>query len=159
MEKFPFYLINGARSYEFFHTEHRQAPTMREFHPEPRVKVSPGTAAEYGLQDGDWIWMENDEGRCKQMVEVFAGIPDDCLSAEHGWWKPEEEGAVPHLHGCFDYNVNNLTRNFQSGPGGIGSPIKCTRCRIYKVKDGDVMPGEQITQLGGWRDDYQPMRA
>ena len=159
MEKFPFYLINGARSYEFFHTEHRQAPTMREFHPEPRVKVSPGTAAEYGLQDGDWIWMENDEGRCKQMVEVFAGIPDDCLSAEHGWWKPEEEGAVPHLHGCFDYNVNNLTRNFQSGPGGIGSPIKCTRCCIYKVKDGDVMPGEQITQLGGWRDDYQPMQA
>ena len=159
MEELPFYMINGARSYEFFHTEHRQAPTMREFHPEPLVKVSPKTAKDYDLQDGDWIWMENHEGRCMQMVKVFEGIPDDCISAEHGWWKPETEGAAPNLHHCFDYNVNNLTRNFQAGPGGIGSPIKCTRCRIYKVQEGDVMPGEQIVNRGGWRDDYEPMKA
>ena len=159
MEDLPFYMINGARSYEFFHTEHRQAPTMREFHPEPLVKVSPKTAKDYDLQDGDWIWMENNEGRCMQMVKIFEGIPDDCISAEHGWWKPETEGAAPNLDHCFDYNVNNLTRNFQAGPGGIGSPIKCTRCRIYKVKEGDVMPGEQIVNRGGWRDDYEPMKA
>ena len=159
MEELPFYMINGARSYEFFHTEHRQAPTMREFHPEPLVKISPKAAKAYDLHDGDWIWMENHEGRCMQMVKIFEGIPDDCVSAEHGWWKPETEGAAPNLHHCFDYNVNNLTRNFQAGPGGIGSPIKCTRCRIYKVQEGDVMPGEQIVNRGGWRDDYEPMKA
>ena len=158
MEELPFYMISGSRSYEFFHTEHRMAATMREFHPEPRVKISPASAAKYGIADGDWIWMENKEGRCMQMVQIFEGMPDDVLSAEHGWWKPEEEGAAPHLYGCFDYNVNNLTRNFQAGPGGIGSPIKCTRCRIYKVQEGDIMPGKQITELGGWRDDYQPMQ-
>ncbi len=159
MEELPFYMINGARSYEFFHTEHRMAQTMREFHPEPRVKVSPKTAAEYDLHDGDWIWMENHEGRCRQMVEIFEGIPDDCVSAEHGWWKPEGKGEAPYLYDCFEYNVNNLTRNFQAGPGGIGSPIKCTRCRIYKYQEGDTPAGVQIVERGGWRDDYEPMKA
>lgn len=158
MEELPFYLISGTRSYEFFHTEHRMAKTMREFHPEPRVKISPASAKKYGIEDGDWIWMENYEGRCMQMAQIFEGIPDDCLSAEHGWWKPEEDGAAPHLYGAFDYNPNNLTRNFEAGPGGIGSPIKCTRCRIYKVKDGDTMPGVQIMERGGWRDDFEPMK-
>ena len=158
MEEFPFYFISGTRSYEFFHTEHRMAETMREFHPEPRVKISPKTAEEYGIADGEWIWMENNEGRCMQMAQIFEGIPDDCVSAEHGWWKPENEASAPVLHDCFTYNVNNLTRNFQAGPGGIGSPIKCTRCRIYKVQEGDEMPGVRILEKGGWRDDFEPMK-
>ena len=96
-----------------------------------------------------------------QKVWIFEGIPDDCISAEHGWWKPEAEAAAPVLNHCFDYNVNNLTRNFQAGPGGIGSPIKCTRCKIYKVtpENSEVMPGEQIVNRGGWRDDYEPCKA
>ncbi len=157
MKEYPFYFINGSRSYEFFHTEHRQAPTMREFHPEPLVKISPETADEYGLKDGDWIWIENQDGRCKQMVRIFPGMDKRFISAEHGWWKPEEDGAEPHLFGCFDYNPNNLTHAYESGPGNIGAPIKCLICKIYKVEAGDVMPGEQVTRLGGFRD-YQPMQ-
>ena len=65
---------------------------------------------------------------------------------------------APYLYDCFEYNVNNLTRNFQAGPGGIGSPIKCTRCRIYKYKEGDTPAGVQIIEKGGWRDDYEPMK-
>jgi anaerobic selenocysteine-containing dehydrogenase len=156
-DEYPFYFINGARSYEFFHTEHRQSKTMREFHPEPLVKISPETAEEYDLKDGDWIWIENWDGRCKQMVKIFPGMNKRFISAEHGWWKPEEEGAEPHLFGCFDYNVNNLTHAYESGPGNIGAPIKCLLAKIYKVQEGDTMPGEQVTRLGGFRD-YEPAR-
>jgi anaerobic selenocysteine-containing dehydrogenase len=156
-DEYPFYFINGARSYEFFHTEHRQAKTMREFHPEPLVKISPETAEEYGLKDGDWIWIENWDGRCKQMVKIFPGMDKRFISAEHGWWKPEEDGAEPHLNGCFDYNVNNLTHAFESGPGNIGAPIKCLLAKIYKVREGDIMPGEQVTRLGGFRE-YEPAK-
>ena len=34
-EEFPLILSGGGRSFEFFHSEHRQLPTMREFHPDP----------------------------------------------------------------------------------------------------------------------------
>ncbi|MDR3052858.1 MAG: molybdopterin-dependent oxidoreductase [Coriobacteriales bacterium] len=154
-DEYPFYFINGARSYEFFHTEHRQSETMREFHPEPLVTISPITAEEYDLKEGDWIWIENQDGRCKQMVKISAAIDKRFISGEHGWWKPEEEMSEPHLCGAFDYNPNNLTHAYESGPGNIGCPIKCLPAKIYKVKEGDTMPGEQVTRLGGFRD-YQP---
>ncbi len=161
MEQEPFYLISGSRSYEFFHTEHRMAQTMRELHPEPRVKISPRAAAKYGIKDGEWIWIENSEGRFTQQAEIFEGIPDDCLSAEHGWWKPENEDSAPVLNDCFTYNPNNCTRNFQAGPGDIGSPIKCVRVHIYKrdKEHEEIMPGEQVCKLGGYRNDYVPMEA
>lgn len=156
-EDYPFYFINGARSYEFFHTEHRWAETMREFHPEPLCKISPQTAEEYGLKDGDWIWIENWDGRCKQMVKVFPGMDKRFISAEHGWWKPEEEPSEPHLFGAFDYNVNNLTHAYESGPGNIGAPIKCLLAKVYKVtpENENPSPGEKVTRLGGFRD-YEP---
>jgi anaerobic selenocysteine-containing dehydrogenase len=159
LEEYPFYFVNGARSYEFFHTEHRWAQTLREFHPEPLCKISPQTAAEYGLQDGDWIWIENWDGRCKQMVKVFAGIDKRFISAEHGWWKPEEEASEPSLYKAFDYNVNNLTRAYESGPGNIGAPIKALRAKIYKVTPANdsPSPGEQVTRLGGFRT-YEPAK-
>lgn len=151
-KEYPFYLISGSRSYEFFHSEQRQAPMMREFHPEPLVKVSPKTAADYDLKDGDWIWIENVDGRCKQKVEIFEGIADTVISAEHGWWFPEEEGAEPHLYGTFDCNPNNLTHVMETGSSSVGAPRKNVVCKIYKVQEGDVLPGEQVTRLGGFRD-------
>jgi hypothetical protein len=92
------------------------------------------------------------------MVHIFPGIDKRFISAEHGWWKPEEEMSEPHLAGCFDYNPNNLTHAYESGPGNIGCPIKCLPAKIYKVKEGDVMPGEQVTRRGGFRD-YQPKQV
>ena len=149
--EYPFYCINGARSYEFFHSEQRQLSTMREFHPEPLVKVSPKTAADYDLVDGDWIWMENETGRCMQKVQIFNGINDWCISAEHGWWFPEQEAAEPNLFGAFDCNPNNLTHVYETGSHNIGAPRKNVCCKIYKVQEGDVMPGEQVTRKGGFR--------
>ena len=156
-DTYPYYCINGTRSYEFFHTEHRMAETMREFHPEPLVKMSPAVAAKEGIKDGDWVWIENWDGRCKQMAKITNECDDRFIIAEHGWWKPEEEIAAPHLCGAFDFNVNNLTHAYESGPGNIGAPIKCLPCRIYKVQEGDVMPGTQVVELGGFRD-YEPMQ-
>ncbi|RDB59295.1 dehydrogenase [Gordonibacter sp. 28C] len=151
-KEYPFYCVNGARSYEFFHSEHRQLETMREFHPDPLVKINPETAKEYGLKDGDWIWIENPDGRFKQRVKIFPGVSKWCVSAEHGWWFPEQPAEEPYLFGTFDSNPNNITHVMETGSGGVGAPRKNVCCKIYKVQEGDTMPGEQITRLGGFRD-------
>ena len=39
-EQYPFVLTTGARSVEFFHSEHRQLETSREFHPDPLFEMS-----------------------------------------------------------------------------------------------------------------------
>lgn len=153
--EFPIIATCGGRSYEFFHSEHRQLPTMREFHPDPLVMINPATAAENDITEGDWIWIESPHGRFKQKATLFVGIKPGVVHAEHGWWFPETEAAVPNLYGTFDSNPNNLTKAFETGQGGIGSGIKSFLVRIYKVQEGDTLPGEQVTKLGGFGD-YVP---
>ncbi len=155
-KEYPFICINGSRSYEFFHSENRQQATMREFHPWPLVKISPQTAEEYGINEGEWIWIENTEGRCKQVAHIDPVIDPHYIHAEHGWWYPEQEPAFPHLYGAFDSNINNLTTSFETGFGGIGNPLKAPVCKIYKVTEENAapLPGEVVTEKGGFRNDY-----
>ena len=151
-QEYPLIATSGGRSYEFFHSEHRQLETMREFHPWPLVTMHPDTAAEYGIEDGDWVWIETTHGRCRQKAFLFPGIKPNTIHMEHAWWFPEEEAAEPSLYGTFDSNINNMALNFETGQGGIGSGIKSFLARIYKYEEGDQMPGEKVTREGGWGD-------
>ena len=158
-EQYPLVLTTGHRSYEFFHSEHRNLPLMREFHPEPRVDVNPADAAKYGFEEGDWVWIENQRGRCRQRAHLDDGMKEGCVSAEHGWWFPETEPAEPNIFGVFDSNINNLTTMMVVGETGYGAPYKGLLCKIYKATDenSQIMPGEQVTRLGGWEYERVPM--
>jgi anaerobic selenocysteine-containing dehydrogenase len=149
--EFPYICINGVRSYEFFHSEHRNLKTMREFHPWPVVKIPTKAAEDAGVRDGDWLWIENKQGRCKQMVKVDHTLSENFIVAEHGWWFPEMEPSEPVLFGVFDSNISNVVHNQEVGFGGIGSPIKSVCVKIYKVQEGDKLPTQVITREGGWK--------
>jgi anaerobic selenocysteine-containing dehydrogenase len=149
-EKYPLIMVTGARSFEFFHSEHRQLTTMREFHPWPLLEVNPKTAERYGLKDGQWAWVENDLGRFKQKVKLTPTIKDGVIHAEHGWWFPEQVGAKPSLFGTFDSNPNNVIPADITGPYGIAAPVKNMLVTMYPVREGDRLPGEQVTELGGF---------
>ena len=155
LKEYPLIATSGGRSYEFFHSEHRQLETMREFHPYPLVTINPQTAAAHGIEDGDWVWIESPHGRCRQKAFLFPGIKPNTIHMEHAWWFPEEEAAEPSLYGVFDSNINNMTKIFETGQGGIGSDIKSFLAKIYKFEEGDQMPGEVVTREGGFGD-YVP---
>jgi anaerobic selenocysteine-containing dehydrogenase len=155
-EKFPLVLSGGGRSFEFFHSEHRQLPTMREFHPDPLIMVNPADCKKFGVQDGQWIWMENSRGaRCKQKVKETIEVLPGRVHAEHGWWFPEQSGADPNYYGTFDSNLNNMTQAFRTGQGGIGNPIKSMLCTIYPAKDDDILPHQVIADKGDFAE-YEP---
>ena len=144
MEQYPLVLTSGVRSWEFFHSENRQQPTMRELHEEPWVLINPKTAEKYGIKQGEYCWVENDHGRFRQRAKLTCEVNEDTVCAEHAWWYPEEEGAEPNLFGTFRSNPNNCTKAFETGPSGVGSSIKCMICKIYPYHEGDPMPEEQI---------------
>lgn len=151
-EKYPLVLTTGARMWGYFHSEHRMFPNMREIQPEPEVRMHPDTAAQYGVIEGDWVWIENHRGRCRQKVVYDITYDRRVIAANHGWWFPETEGAEPNLFGVFDSNINNLTSQMQYGTSGYGAPYCCLMCTIYKCteENSQVMPGYQVTRLGGW---------
>jgi anaerobic selenocysteine-containing dehydrogenase len=106
---------------------------MREFHPDPICEINTEDAKAYGIQDGDWVYLENTHGRCKMKAKLNPGLLRKVISAEHGWWFPEKEAAAPSLFGVFESNINLLTTQCDVGPTGYGAPYKNQICKVYKA--------------------------
>lgn len=134
--KYPLILITGARRTVFFLSEHRQSPSLRRMHPDPLATVHRDTAAIYGIQNGDWIWLENDHGKIRMRAEVTPAIRPDVVSIDNGWWFPERDPQDGTYFGTFESNSNALLTQ-QCGKMGLGSTLKAELCRIYKMEEGD----------------------
>ncbi len=150
-KEYPYVLTTGARTWEYFHSEERMVPRLRESHPDPLTDLHPDTAAKIGVCAGDWIWVENMRGKCKQRVRINPSLKPNTVRSEHGWWFPETEGAEPNLFGVFDSNINNLTVQGVTGPTLYGAPYANQICKIYPVtKENDCSPSEIVTRKGGF---------
>ena len=138
-EKYPFVLTTGARSYAYFHSEQRMVPMLREIEPEPVVEINPKVAERLDIRDGDWVKRENDWGKCRQRARVTWSVDEKTVMAQHGWWKPEEDGEEPHLFGCsLAYNPNNLIPNHHIGKTGYGASTKSALCSVTKLTPAEV---------------------
>jgi len=133
VKEYPLILSTGRRSPVYFNAEHRMIPWLREIDPDPIVEIHPDTAENHGIGNGEWVWVENWMGRAKFKAKVTRVVPRWMVMAAHGWWFPEREGAEPSLYGTWESNINLLLPMNAQGKDGLGSPIKHSLCRIYKV--------------------------
>jgi anaerobic selenocysteine-containing dehydrogenase len=130
---YPLILSTGRRSPAFFHAEHRMIPWLRQIDPDPVVEIHPDTAANHGIGNGEWVWVENWMGRAKFKAKVTLVVPPWMVMATHGWWFPEKPGGEPILYGVWESNINQLIPMNAQGKDGLGAPIKHLLCKIYKV--------------------------
>ena len=139
-EKYPLIMVTGRRSPVFFHSEHRQIPWLRACDPYPLVEVHPSLLKELGVEDGEWVWIENDKGSVRRKVKANPAIHPGTVSVPHGWWLPETEGKGPNFYEAWDININVLTPvDTQSESGYGGGAYKTTLCRLRKMTPGDDM--------------------
>ena len=85
----------------------------------PTCQLHPETAAQYGVEDGDIIWIESPRGRVRQKLRCFPGIKKGVLMATANCFYPEE--PAEGYHGVFLSNPNVLTSNDHLDPM-YGSP-------------------------------------
>jgi anaerobic selenocysteine-containing dehydrogenase len=136
-KEYPLALITGGRILEFYHSEERQIESVRKRHPHPLVQLHPKTANKLGIESGDWVWIESPRGRVRQKVELFDGMDEKTVHAEHGWWYPELPGEMPWLRGAWEGNINVCTEddpdvcNYLTG----AYPLRTALCKVYKVKE------------------------
>ncbi|MBO4364757.1 MAG: molybdopterin-dependent oxidoreductase, partial [Eggerthellaceae bacterium] len=135
-EEYPLVLTTGQRNWYSFHSEHRQIERLRHYKPDPQVEIHPETAADMGIENGDWVWIENQHGRFKQRAKLTPVVDYRVVAADHGWWFPEKEAAEPTLYGAYESNPNVLMP-WGCGKSGFGSNVKSTLCKIYKVEEGE----------------------
>jgi len=128
-EEYPYILITGARSPGFFHTENRQVPWLRELHRDPVVEIHPDTALKEGIGEGDWVVIESPRGSVRQRAKLFAGMDPRIVSAQHGWWFPENSDPG---HGWDVSNINILTDNaYETCDPAMGATsVRALLCRI-----------------------------
>lgn len=136
-KEYPLVLTTGARQWGSFHSEHRQVPRLRALHPDPELQIHPETAARYGIRDGEWVWIENSMGRCKQRARVTPVMDPRVVNADHGWWFPEKQAEEPSLFGVWESNINLLVPSI-CGRSGFGGNYKSLLCKIYRVQEGEV---------------------
>ena len=84
-----FLMTTGRRQGTYFHSEHRQLPWCRELWPVPRLEMNPVDAERLGLEQGDWVWIETDQHKIREVVDLYYGIAPGVVNAEHQWWYPE----------------------------------------------------------------------
>lgn len=134
-KEYPLVLTTGARKVTSFHSEHRQIETLRTIDPDPILEINPATAAKLGIKEGDWVYIENQFGKCKERAHLMPAIKPDVVHATHGMWYPEEDGEEPNLYGVWKSNINTLIPHKHIGKLGFGAPFKSILCKVYKVED------------------------
>ena len=135
LDEYPYTLITGGRSHAFFHTEYRNSPWMREVHMFPTMDINPATAAEHGIEQDDWVYIETYVDRIKQRANLTEAIKPGMIHVEHDWWFPERE-ATDDLHGAFDSNCNVLFENNGPYDPAVGTDNYGGLCKVYKADDG-----------------------
>ena len=131
---YPLINISGRRSMVYFHSEHRMIPWLRECEPDPTVEIHPDTASEYGISDGEWVYVENKRGKAKFKAKVTPVSHPKVVTTPHGWWLPETEGKAPNLFSTAEHNVNQLnSMGNQSKSGFGGTNYRTSMVRLRKA--------------------------
>ncbi len=165
--EYPILLTTGRRIPVYFHSEHRQLPWCRELWPAPRLELNPENAAELGLEQGDWAWIETEWGKVRQVVDLYYGIAKGWANAEHAWWFPELPAPT---HGMTLCNIECIWNphgqdKFIGSSHMRGVPVKIYKATPENCPDGKVVPcapedGTEIIydcsdpRLKAWLPDY-----
>jgi len=112
------------------HSSGRQLVTIRGQYPDPLVKIHPETAGTLGIEEGDWVYIENKRGRIKQKAVLEGGLDPRVVEVDYGWWFPEKGGS----YGWDESNINILTYNDPPYSAEAGSTnLRSTLCKVYKA--------------------------
>ena len=97
---------------------------------DPVMQIHPDTAKLYGIEDGDWAWIESPRGKIRQKARLFPGIKPGVVMCTANCFVPEDPGPY---HGLFTSNPNVLTSNNHCDPM-YGSPdLTALLCKVSKA--------------------------
>ena len=129
-KEYPYIMATGRRIPVYFHSEHRQLPWCRELWPVPRIEINPKDAEELGIDQGDWVWIETERNRIRQVADLYYGIRPGTVNCEHQWWLPEFKGLTKG----FDLvNVNTLVNKDLRDPLSGSTYARAYNVKIYKA--------------------------
>lgn len=83
-DEYPLYLINWKEA-SHTHTRTQNNAWLLEIKGYNPIIMNPTTAAKYGIEDGDEIWLESPYGKVKGKVKLTKRIHPEVIGAQHGF--------------------------------------------------------------------------
>lgn len=148
-DEYPVTLTQGRIPF-YHHGTLRNIPYLRELYPVPLVSMHPETAAAYGIEDGQWIWVESRRGKVRGKALVTTGMAKGAVHMER-FWNPEYLDTDTPSKAWTEMNVNILTKT-----DGRYSPEYGTyTLRGFQVK---IYPAPEGAPEGAWTEptDFEP---
>jgi len=127
-ERYPLICSTCVKLGIHTHAQFRTLPWIREIEPEPFGEIHPETAAEYGIQDGNWMVVESPTGAIQVRARVKSTLHPNVIMVTHGYGQPY----------AGDYDLPNLiTSEKDRDPiaGGTGNRSFLALCRVRKTEE------------------------
>jgi len=87
-KKYPLICATGLKLGIHTHTQFRTLPWIREIEPEPFGEIHPRTAAEYGIEDDEWMYVQSPEGSIRVRARIVRTIHPDVIAISYGYGQP-----------------------------------------------------------------------
>ena len=118
-KEYPLILNTGSRVPEYTHWQMREIRPLRDAAPVPEAEIHPDTAAEFGIVNADWIFVETRNGKIKVKARTTADLMPGLVNVLHGW-----QGKL---------NQNVLTELEPRDPITGYPELRALACRIGKA--------------------------
>ena len=128
-------ILTCAKLPQFCHSQYRALPSLRRLVPDPEVELHPTTAAERGIQSGDWVVIATPHGRMRARARLRPHLDPRVVYAQHGWWQACTALELPgyDLHSPESANYNGLISHAVMDPVSGAAPHRSYLCQISKV--------------------------
>lgn len=127
-------ILTSFRHLEFVDQQHRNIPRLRRAVPNPIIEIHPGTAAEIGVIDGEWVKLETVAGKIRLKAKYNEALDRRVVCAPYGWWQACSELRLPGYDPLSQNgaNVNLIISNDYIDPISASVPHRSRVCRITK---------------------------
>ncbi|MBI2853936.1 MAG: molybdopterin-dependent oxidoreductase [Chloroflexi bacterium] len=119
VQKYPLILISGPRTVAYFHTQHRNLPSLRKIMPEPYLHIHPQVAKGLSISDDDLVTVESQRGSIKIKAKLNEDVHPKIVMMQHGW---------------SEANCNFLTDDEARDPVSGYPGFRSVMCRVTKTK-------------------------
>jgi anaerobic selenocysteine-containing dehydrogenase len=122
------------RDIHFCDQQHRNIARLRRFVPEPFVEIHSSTARAKGITDGDWITLENANGKVNLKAKFNDSLHPHVVATVYGWWQGCQELK---LNGNDPFNSSGANTNLlipNSDNDTISASVvhRGQQCRVLK---------------------------
>ena len=123
-----FYLLTGkVAQHTQFGTQNNKL--LQELFPENVLWIHTKPAAERGIKDGDWVYVESTAGKMKIKAHVTEAIRPDCTYTTPGFGHLSKGNRVSYGKGASDSDVHVTYTDPASG----GQALSQTFVKVYKA--------------------------